>query len=764
MGEFAQSESRAPSKAALARKRRFTRWTCGLLLVATSLIGQDVLILRNGEARTGVLQSCLEDRCQFGGSSVPRNDIAWIGFAQEKAAPNPIPSRADDQVVLRDGTTHAGKVVGVSLGVVVLGKATLDRSQVGWIRFGDPTAAESTSDPAPAAPMKPDAVAFRDGSVAIGELVACVGGTCFMEGVGSLAREDIATIVFGAGAAAEPSAGSTASDEDVIILGTLGTREGTVLAIDPETVYSAAGNFSRASVTGVVFADSRTAPALAGAESPGAPPPAPEAPAGQAPLGRPPVPTPAPGPSPAPPPPLPPGGATSSPTGPRPGLTRGALWTGTCEGTFKGTDDNCVWTLTFSADLRLREWVRTIYSLDSELTAIGRRGELEPEGTVLRNAYELDCGDAGGASGSGTISLSTEPDQPGSDHGGGDIYYKTREYDFTPFVGIDIPVGDTLYHLGLSIPQDDEGYPVEYFNPEGGSNVNNHDYTSCVGGRFPLLVPFLGEGLMDPQVRSLNGGVMSGSFRLPWMKGIWENSWSLCREGADCPVAPPLPEPEEFDPCARSGQVASQRDLCSAQLDLLFEALEPHFAEYNEFMKEAGENREAFDAALEWCELYDAAKDLLEAILTGGAGPAAEAARSLVYLRDLIEKAQEGKLGTLLYPAELKKALDAYNKVKAVWFELTADELEKMQRDLGACSGKVPIDTYLGAKKFLENLSAAKHLWDSQVAPGINALRTKGLQCAGWDHAAWRECIRDAECRGVPPDCGPEPSLEGAYD
>ena len=52
----------------------------------------------------------------------------------------------------------------------------------------------------------------------------------------------------------------------------------------------------------------------------------------------------------------------------------------------------------------------------------------------------------------------------------------------------------------------------------------------------------------------------------------------------------------------------------------------------------------------------------------------------------------------------------------------------------------------------------------ARPSPGMNDLRSRGLECAGWEHAAWRACLADAACRGVPPDCGPEPSLEGAYD
>ena len=66
----------------------------------------------------------------------------------------------------------------------------------------------------------------------------------------------------------------------------------------------------------------------------------------------------------------------------------------------------------------------------------------------------------------------------------------------------------------------------------------------------------------------------------------------------------------------------------------------------------------------------------------------------------------------------------------------------------------------MAAKKFLKHFSAAKRVCDSKVSRGLNDLRTKGLECAGLDHAAWRACFVDAECRGLPPVCGREPSLE----
>jgi hypothetical protein len=261
---------------------------------------------------------------------------------------------------------------------------------------------------------------------------------------------------------------------------------------------------------------------------------------------------------------------------------------------------------------------------------------------------------------------------------------------------------------------------------------------------------------------------MEGSYQTRTGDRSSRVSWSLCREGSDCASAPepaPPSQGDDFDPCGRSGQQAALADTCRSQLDALLEQIGPAFEEYNGYMDSAERNRGAFDEAQSWCAVYDKTKELLEAVLTGGVGPAAEAGRSLIYLRDVIEKVQNGDLATMLYPSSVKTFLGHYKKVKAIWFELTADELAKMQRDHDACSGKVPIETYMAAKQFLADLDAAKRVWETRVAPGLNDLRSKGLECAHLDHVAWRACLANAECRGEPPTaCGPEPSLAGAYD
>lgn len=346
----------------------------------------------------------------------------------------------------------------------------------------------------------------------------------------------------------------------------------------------------------------------------------------------------------------------------------------------------------------------------------------------------------------------------------GTFYRRTAAGDATAMLAFDLPAR-SFYSLTLSTTGETLEAPC---HGESCGGSAGRSLMQLSAGRYPNVAP---QTSWDPELRDLESGALRGRYTKAVGPATLEVSWSICRAGVPCPPPPtgPVggtshPPPDDFDPCGRSGQQAALRDTCHAQLDALLDGLAPALAEYNDEMAQAEANRADFERAQEFCKLYDKAKEIFEAILSGGTGPAAEAARALVYLRGVIVKVQSGNLASMLYPAEVAKYLGYYAKAKAIWFEVTASEIEKMQRDLGGCSGKVPIDTYMAAKKFLEHFQAAKRVWDSKVAPGLNDLRSKGLECAGLDHAAWRACLDDAECHGAPPACGPEPSLEGSYD
>ena len=51
-----------------------------LIVLATALAADDVIVLRSGGTKSGVLKSYLGDRCTLGSAAFSKSDLAWIGF------------------------------------------------------------------------------------------------------------------------------------------------------------------------------------------------------------------------------------------------------------------------------------------------------------------------------------------------------------------------------------------------------------------------------------------------------------------------------------------------------------------------------------------------------------------------------------------------------------------------------------------------------------------------------------------------------------
>jgi hypothetical protein len=95
----------------------------------------DVLVLTSGETARGSLKACIGTQCQLDSRSIPRTDIAWIGFQSLGTLPPRVGDAAHDEVHLRDGTVSSGHLVGISLGVVAFAEASYERSAVAWIHL-----------------------------------------------------------------------------------------------------------------------------------------------------------------------------------------------------------------------------------------------------------------------------------------------------------------------------------------------------------------------------------------------------------------------------------------------------------------------------------------------------------------------------------------------------------------------------------------------------------------------------------------------------
>ena len=746
------------------RVRARLRRRAGRLLAAACLVlagvggaahAKDVVIARDGTRSSGRLASCVGDVCMLGAKRLSRGGIAWIGFGQQGEPPAVEAgiepgARAEagaDRLFLADGSSVAVQVVGISLGVVATDAGSYDRVSVTWVRF----AGAPQREPA-------DLLLLRSGAPVTGELAGCTAAACTLEGR-AYSRDGIAWVGLRTGEAAPPLAEHPAEDEVHLAEGEV--VPGRVHRVDADEVVAARGHWPRGQVAWIHLTpeaqgsgdlpDQIGAPEDKAIDDGGDDDTVGDLEQVDPPLD---------------PPTLDPPPIRRPPSGGGEGEgERGALWTGTLTGHAYGVVDGIDSDWTFTVDVRLRErrfpWV---CALDGRAQRVGSFLELEPERSVITN--ELTCSGEGlSCSGTGRVTVSAGRGIEGIGHASAMwVESVSRDLSSCLGVGFDVPAGGGIYAIGISARHDDQ-LTVRWHGPDGSDTTEQGYLSPVVGAGILPSVPSCG----DPEVRTLEGGgtIMRGSF-----SGACDGccpqiaaSWSVCREGVECPPPPPVPggetaPPEQKDPCDRIGNLPSHRDLCRDQLDLLTAGLEPHLEAHDALIARADENREAFAAADLQCEIWDQTEKLLKTLITGGMGRAGEAGRALLYLADVLEKAQSGDLASLFYPETLQKFLEYKGKVDDLYAELTADEVTLMQSRLQECVGKVDNETLRKAEAVVADLVAAKALWESEVAPGLNDMRTKGYACANWDHQVWSACREEAECRGTPPaDCGPEPDL-----
>lgn len=122
------------------------------VLMAGTVRAQDVLVLRDGTRQQGAVSGCRDDACSIGGRKVPRSLIVWVGLARTGGTPPAPRDPTMDEVHLVEGRIVTGAFGGLSLGAVAIGDLSFDRDEVAWIRFAGPEPAP-TPGPSPSGPI-----------------------------------------------------------------------------------------------------------------------------------------------------------------------------------------------------------------------------------------------------------------------------------------------------------------------------------------------------------------------------------------------------------------------------------------------------------------------------------------------------------------------------------------------------------------------------------------------------------------------------------
>ncbi|MBK5260276.1 MAG: hypothetical protein JJE51_11830 [Thermoanaerobaculia bacterium] len=103
-----------------------------LFSVASDKPISDLLILRNGSAKSGTLTACNAASCTLDGAVTPLANIEWVGLAREDVVP---PSSTADEVHKIDGTIVAGRLSGINESTVSTTRGPVLREETAWVHL-----------------------------------------------------------------------------------------------------------------------------------------------------------------------------------------------------------------------------------------------------------------------------------------------------------------------------------------------------------------------------------------------------------------------------------------------------------------------------------------------------------------------------------------------------------------------------------------------------------------------------------------------------
>lgn len=439
-------------------------------------------------------------------------------------------------------------------------------------------------------PIEMDVLIPRAGLPVRGSLQGCNASGCTLANK-TVRRDGIGWIGIGVNPSALPPAPPLDPKADAVQLATGDFQPGTLVGINATTVTTSRGAIPRGSVNWIYLAPPERRTGFApGAAPPGTLPPPPLPPAASDPSD----PTPPACPPSCPPPSGPPAGATG---------TNGAMWRGTIIG--REVIENPGFSRSmhsFSAQLRGRE--RNEPNVINGVT-VAEGFQIQSVDVSLMGAYESAELGLGGTQCSGSGRVTGDLSQ----HIASGMR-KVAAVDLTPYFGFDLPTGAAQYSLEL---WPERSYAVNCKNPQA-AWTQEESIPSVWIGRFPTSA--ISDDLRDPEVRFERGGRMQGSYDRALANGMTRLSvsWSICREGVECP--PPTPLPDErapaasTDPCPPPTPQQALLETALAQQKAMADALAAKLAQYRALAAQAAQYKSDYDQAARDCQLTQAAKML----------------------------------------------------------------------------------------------------------------------------------------------------------
>lgn len=427
---------------------------------------------------------------------------------------------------------------------------------------------------------------------------------------------------------------------------------------------------------------------------------------------------------------------------------------------------------------RLREYNIPMMSMaGGRMKPIGRVAFLWSEDSVVRNTYMMQAPGVY-CSGEGHMIATTTSESPQPS-----AIWDNRSGDETKSLyGVEVPKGKARYVV--SVPAMTEYQPARaqqyrvQCRSEASTGSFEVEYFPFIAGRTAIAIP---TGVEDPEPRFVDAGKMVGGYTIPNV--LWPFpaasddipltltvAWAICREDVPCP---PPPSPGEGTGSATACSEGPQKDfaqLCEDQLRSYWDELLPLQEQHAQMQKEADRYWPDFVSAARQCVAWKLVQTALETVLGGYSGALGSAGRNADVALDLFKAAISGDAGVITgaMVGDAEANFYPWKKTKEAWKDLKkaqryADLLSQDPNTLAgsgldACSGAVNPQTHLNAEKFLALSRELGEFYRSNIAPKVNRIDTKILECLQKDYEAWRACREAAMCRAESPDvCGSNP-------
>lgn len=287
----------------------------------------------------------------------------------------------------------------------------------------------------------------------------------------------------------------------------------------------------------------------------------------------------------------------------------------------------------------------------------------------------------------------------------------------------------------------------------------------------------------DPEERKLEGGggVMRGAFSSTCADFQLEATWSICREGVECPPPPELPGesrggPQDEDPCGDPMKIRAPLDLAMDQQRSYLDQLQKLLGEHERLQQQAAQWQGDFEHATRDCRLWSVARILLNFLMSNWAPttpgralpvapgrpvaqvtPDVNAGKEFVNFLSFVEKALAADRSWLLPNTEygpggrewlsLEDLWDGYKMAYGALGESSPQELrEKLQN----CGAPTISAVYDGALQYLRLLEQIKPL-AQRMNEAMNQMRDKDIELFNLWNKYQDQCLEYQRCSGSDP-------------